>query len=37
MIEGEVYDATALTGYIEKGEAVKVLKFETAQVVVVKA
>ena len=37
MLEGEVYDATALTGYIEKGADIKVVKFETAQVVVVKA
>lgn len=35
-IDGEIYDATALTGYIEKGEAIKVVKFETAQAVVVK-
>lgn len=37
LVDGEVYDATALTGYIEKGETVKVVKFETAQAVVVKA
>jgi len=37
LLDGEVYDATALTGYIIKGETVKVLKFETSQVVVVKA
>jgi membrane-bound serine protease (ClpP class) len=35
-IDGEIYDATALTSYIEKGEAIKVVKFETAQAVVVK-
>jgi membrane-bound serine protease (ClpP class) len=35
-IDGEIIDATALTGYIEKGEAIKVVKFETAQAVVVK-
>jgi membrane-bound serine protease (ClpP class) len=35
-IEGEIYDATALAGYIEKGETIKVVKFETAQAVVVK-
>lgn len=35
-IEGEIYDATALAGYIEKGETIKVIKFETAQAVVVK-
>jgi membrane-bound serine protease (ClpP class) len=36
-IDDEIYDATALTGYIDKGEAVKVVKFETSQVFVVKA
>lgn len=35
-LEGDVYDATALTGYIEKGEAVKVVKYETGQLFVVK-
>lgn len=35
-IDGEIIDATALTGYIEKGDAIKVVKFETAQAVVVK-
>lgn len=33
----EIYDATALNGYIEKGETVKVVKYETSQVFVVKA
>lgn len=33
-IDGEVYDATALTGFIEKGEVVKVVKYETAQIFV---
>lgn len=33
-IDGEVHDATALTGFIEKGEAVKVVKYETAQIFV---
>ncbi len=35
-IDDEVYDATALTGYIERGEPVKVVKYETSQVFVVK-
>lgn len=34
MIGDEVYDATALTGYIEKGEAVEVVKYETSQLFV---
>ena len=33
-INGEIYDASALTGYIEKGEAVEVVKFESAQLFV---
>jgi len=33
-IDGEVHDATALTGFIEKGEVVKVVKYETAQIFV---
>jgi membrane-bound serine protease (ClpP class) len=36
-IDDDVYDATALTGYIEKGEKIKVVKYETSQVFVVKA
>ncbi len=36
-IDDDVYDATALTGYIDKGEPVKVVKYETSQVFVVKA
>ncbi len=36
-INGEVYDATALTGYIEKGEKITVVKYETAQLFVVKS
>jgi len=36
-INGEVYDATALTGFIDKGENVTVVKYETAQVFVVKS
>lgn len=35
-VEDDIYDATALTGYIEKGEAIKVVKYETSQVFVVK-
>jgi membrane-bound serine protease (ClpP class) len=35
-IDDNVYDATALTGYIEKGEPVKVVKYETGQLFVVK-
>ncbi|MCG3166944.1 MAG: hypothetical protein POELPBGB_02727 [Bacteroidia bacterium] len=37
LIDGEVYDAASLTGYIEKNEHVKVIKFETAQLIVIKA
>jgi len=33
-IDGDVYDATALTGYIDKGEAISVVKYETAQLFV---
>lgn len=36
-IDDDVYDATALTGYIDKGEKIKVVKYETSQVFVVKA
>lgn len=36
-INDEVYDATALTGFIDKGEAIRVVKYETSQVFVVKA
>lgn len=35
-VDDDIYDATALTGYIEKGEAIKVVKYETSQVFVVK-
>lgn len=35
-IEDDIYDATALTGYIDKGESVKVVKYETSQIFVVK-
>ncbi len=34
MIGGELFDATALTGYIDKGEAIEVVKYETAQLFV---
>jgi membrane-bound serine protease (ClpP class) len=34
IIEDEIYDATALTGYIDKGEKVQVTKYETAQLFV---
>jgi membrane-bound serine protease (ClpP class) len=37
IIEEEVYDATALTGYIEKGESVEVVKYETSQLFVRKS
>jgi membrane-bound serine protease (ClpP class) len=33
-IDGDVYDATALTSYIDKGEAIEVVKYETAQLFV---
>jgi len=36
MIDGELFDATALTGYIEKGENIEVVKYETTQLVVKK-
>lgn len=36
-IEDDIFDATALTGYIDKGEPVKVVKYETTQIFVVKA
>lgn len=35
-IDGDVYDATALTGFIEKGDEVEVVKYETGQLFVVK-
>ncbi|MDC0303794.1 nodulation protein NfeD [Flavobacteriales bacterium] len=37
VIENEIYDATALTGYIESGEQVIVMKYETAQLFVRKS
>ena len=35
-IDDEIYDATALTGFVDKGEKVKVVKYETSQVFVIK-
>ncbi len=35
-IDDDIYDATALTGFIDKGEKVKVVKHETSQVFVIK-
>jgi membrane-bound serine protease (ClpP class) len=35
-IEDDVYDATALTGYIDKGAEVEVIKYETGQLFVIK-
>ncbi len=35
-IEDEVYDATALTGFIDKGESVRVVRYETSQIFVIK-
>jgi len=37
LIDGDVYDATAMTGYIEKGDDVEVVKYETGQLFVVKS
>ncbi|MFT4543589.1 MAG: membrane-bound serine protease (ClpP class) [Bacteroidia bacterium] len=37
LIDDDIYDATALTGYIDKGEAIVVVKYETAQLFVRKA
>ncbi len=36
-IDDDIYDATALTGFIDKGDAVRIVKYETSQVFVVKA
>lgn len=33
-IDGEIYDATALTAYIDKGVAIKVVRYETGQLYV---
>jgi membrane-bound serine protease (ClpP class) len=35
-IDGDIFDATALTSYIEKGESIQVVKHETAQLFVKK-
>ena len=35
-IEGDVYDAKSLHGYIEKGEQIKVVRFESGQLYVLK-
>ena len=35
-IDDEVYDATAMTGFIDKGEVIRVVKYETSQIFVVK-
>jgi len=35
-IEGDVFDATAMTGYIEKGDEIEVVKYETGQLFVIK-
>ena len=35
-IDDEIYDATALTGFVDKGEKIKVVKYETSQVFVIK-
>ncbi len=35
-IGDEIYDASALTGYIEKGNKIKVVKYETTQLFVIK-
>ena len=37
MIHNKLYDAASEYGFIEKGEAIKVLRYETGQVYVVKA
>ena len=36
LIEDDIYDATALTGFIDKGSSVRVVKYETGQLFVVK-
>lgn len=35
-VDDDIYDATALTGFIDKGESIIVVKYETSQVFVVK-
>ncbi len=34
MIDGEIFDATAITGYIEKGDMIEVVRYETTQLFV---
>lgn len=34
MINGKMFDAVAQTGYIDKGEAVRIVKYENAQLIV---
>lgn len=34
MIDGEIFDATAITGYIEKGDVIEVVRYETTQLFV---
>ncbi len=36
IIEDDIFDATALSGYIEKGTKIKVIKYETSQLFVLK-
>ncbi len=36
-IDDDIYDATALTGFVDKGESIRVVKYETSQVFVIKA
>lgn len=36
LIEDDVYDATALAGYIDRGDKIKVVKYETGQLFVIK-
>jgi membrane-bound serine protease (ClpP class) len=35
-IEGEIYDARAEVGFIDKGETVRVIQYGTSQLVVIK-
>ena len=37
LIEGDVYDATALAGFIDKGDTIEVVKYETGQLFVMKS
>lgn len=36
-IDDDIYDATALNGFVDKGDQVKVMKYETSQIFVIKA